>query len=258
LTATPDGASTFGGWTGDADCDGQVTMTGPVSCTATFTASGGGGFIAYNDLAWGTGQLDTKITKITSPAGNSGLPSVGLLKDFNTGLNTGVTLTVTGGEFTPPGNATQGLDPTTTGSDAFTLFNGKVSGLGVISYITGQNDSLELTFTGLNSSKIYDLAFFAHRNNYAWDRASLVAISGQDAFTNTSSVATDNPIGGVIFSGPTDESTRLPADNDSGYVARFSDINPGSDGTVVLTISFDGTSPVEKGKYGSAIMVVEQ
>lgn len=96
-----------------------------------------------------------------------------------------------------------------------------------------------LTFTGLDPAKVYDLASYAHRNKYAWDRASLVTISGQDAFTNISSAATDNPseTGGVLFSGSTDVSTRLLADNDNGYVARFSNINSGSDGLVVLTIS---------------------
>ncbi len=40
LTATPDGASKFDGWSGDADCsDGHVTMTEPLSCMPTFTAS---------------------------------------------------------------------------------------------------------------------------------------------------------------------------------------------------------------------------
>ena len=40
LTATPDGISTFVGWSGDADCnDGQVTVTGSVSCMATFTST---------------------------------------------------------------------------------------------------------------------------------------------------------------------------------------------------------------------------
>ena len=40
LTATPDGASKFDGWSGDADCsDGHVTMTEPLSCMPMFTAS---------------------------------------------------------------------------------------------------------------------------------------------------------------------------------------------------------------------------
>ncbi len=215
-------------------------------------------FTAYNDLAWVSGQLDTNITKFTSPVGGSGLPNTGLLKDFTTGIDTGVTLTVSGGTFDGSAQGAQGANPTT--GDAFTIFNGKVSGLGVLSYIDDVNNSLVLTFSGLNPTKAYDLAFFSHRNTSGWDRASLVTISGQDAFTNTSSVATDNPseAGGVIFSGPADTSTRLPADNDNGYVARFSQVNPGSDGIVVLTISFDGI-PLHQyaGKYGSAVRLVE-
>ena len=39
LAATPDGQSTFAGWSGDADCsDGVVTMNGAKNCTATFTS----------------------------------------------------------------------------------------------------------------------------------------------------------------------------------------------------------------------------
>jgi hypothetical protein len=215
-------------------------------------------FTAYNDLAWITGQLETNITKITSPVGGSGLPSTGQLVDFDTGNPTPVTLTVTGGSFDGAAQAAQGAAPTT--GDAFTIFDGKVSGQGVLSYVDDVNNSLVLTFTGLDPSETYDLTFFAHRNATGWDRASLVTLSGQDAFTNTSSVATDNPseAGGVIFSGPTDTSTRLPADNDNGYVARFSNIDPGSDGTVILTISFDGSVAEQfTGKYGSAVRLIE-
>ena len=221
----------------------------------TASMASAAGFTAYNDLAWGTGQLETNITKITSPNGGSGLPATGLLKDFATGLDTGVTLTVTGGSYDGTTQATQGANPTT--GDGFTIFDGKVNGLGAISY---DGNSLVLTFSGLNPSKTYDLSFFAHRNNYAWDRASLVTLSGQEAFTNTSSVASDNPSepGGVIFSGPSDTSTRLPADNDNGYVARWGEVRSGSDGIVVLTISFDGTMGNEGlGKYGSAVRLIE-
>jgi hypothetical protein len=219
-------------------------------------------FTAYNDLAWDTGQLDTNITKFTSPAGGSGLPSTGFLKDFDTGLDTGVTLTVTGGEFFGTLHAAMGADPTV--GDAFEIFDGKVSGQGAISYVDDVNDSLVLTFTGLSPLKVYDLTFFADRDFYGWDRASLVTISGADGFTNTSSVATDNPDtgnfpGGVLFTGPTSPSTRLPAENPNGYVARFSNINPGSDGEIVLTISFNGSGASQyKGKYGSAVRLVEE
>ncbi|MDH3503411.1 MAG: VCBS repeat-containing protein [Nitrospirota bacterium] len=221
------------------------------------------GFTAYNDLAWGTGQLETNITKITSPVGGSGLPSNGLLKDFATGLDTGVTLTVSGGSFDPINTDAEivGANPTT--GDAFTIFDGKVSGQGALSYVNDVGNSLVLTFSGLIPSKKYDLSFFAHRNLYGWDRASLATLSGQVGFTNTSSVAADNPDtmtypGGVLFTGPTSPSTRLPADNDNGYVARWSDVSPGSDGIVVLTISFDGNVPSQyTGKYGSSVRLIE-
>jgi hypothetical protein len=222
----------------------------------------GNGFTAYNDLAWGTGQLTTNITRITSPNGGSGLPSTGQLVDFATGTPTPVRLTVTGGEFLGDSQSGHGANPAT--GDAFTLFNGKVSGQGTISYINQADSSLVLTFTGLDAGKAYDLAYFAHRNNYAWNRAARVTLSGAAAFTNQSSAATDNPDtanypGGVLFTGPTSPSTRLPADNDKGYVARFTRINPGSDGAFVLTISWEGTPGFEyTGKYGSAIRLVEE
>jgi hypothetical protein len=216
---------------------------------------------SYNDLAWGTGQLTTNITTFTSPAGGSGLFSTGQLRDFANGNPTAVTLTVTGGTYNGGDQATQGADPTT--GDAFDIFDGKVSGDGVISYVNGVSEVLVLTFTNMDQNKVYDLTFFAHRDVYGWDRASLVTISGQDAFVNTSSVASDNPDtvnypGGVLFTGPTSPSTRLPADNDNGYVARFSNVKSGSDGMVVLTISFDGSVPSQYlGKYGSAIRLIE-
>jgi hypothetical protein len=216
---------------------------------------------SYNDLAWGTGQLEGNTTKITSPNPGGIQPFTGQLLDFSNGNPTAVTLTVTGGLFDGDPSATQGADPTT--GDAFDIFDGKVNGLGVLSYVDDVSNNLVLTFTNMDSNKVYDLTFFSDRDRISadeWDRASLVTISGQDAFVNTSSVATDNPneTGGVIFTGPTDTSTRMPSDNNNGYVARFSNIKSGSDGTVVLTISFDGTVGEQyRGKYGSALRLIE-
>jgi FG-GAP-like repeat len=216
---------------------------------------------SYNDLAWGTGQLDTNITTFTSPVGGSGLFSSGQLKNFATGNATAVTLAVTGGFYNGASNATQGANPTT--GDALAIFDGKVNGLGVLSYVDDVSNNLVLTFTNMDQNKVYDLTFFADRNSDGWDRASLVTISGQDDFMNVSSVATDNPDtvnypGGVLFTGPTSPSTRLPSENPNGYVARFNNIKSGSDGEVVLTISFDGAPANQyEGKYGSAIRLIE-
>ena len=213
---------------------------------------------SYNDLAWGVGQLETNITKITSPNGGSGLPSTGQLVDFNNGNPTQVTLTVTGGSYDGTTDATRGATPTI--GDAFNIFDGKVDGLGVISYIDQMGSNLVLTFTNMNPSKVYDLTFYGHRNANGWDRAAKVRIVGADAFINKSSFATDHPLnaGGVLYFDVNDDSTQVPSDNDNGYVARYSNVNPGIDGTVVLQIEFDGILAEQyKGKYASAIRLIE-
>jgi hypothetical protein len=128
-----------------------------------------------------------------------------------------------------------------------------------------QKYDLVLTFSRMDPYKTYTLVFYGHRNSYEWHRASLVTISGADDFTNQSSAATDNPRddcedgSGRIFCGSSDDSTRLPADNDNGYVARFTDVEPGDDGKVKLTIKWDGTPRSEdRGKYANAVMLMEE
>src|SRR5262244_2806578 len=229
----------------------------------SITVNAAGAFTAYNDLAWAGGQLNSNITRITSPNGGSGLPSSGQLIDFATGGGTGVTLTVTGGSFDGSSQATQLSGGPAPGTDAFNVFNSTLTAFGSISYqdTAAPAGNLVLTFTGLNPNKLYELVFYAHRNDYGWTRASLVTLSGAASFANQSSVAADNPAdpSGALFSGPGDDSTRLPSDNDNGYVARFVNIASGSDGQVALSVSWDGTPGSEyKGKYGNALMLREQ
>jgi hypothetical protein len=143
------------------------------------------------------------------------------------------------------------------------VFNGKLTAFGSVSYanVAPPEGNLVLTFNGMDSSKRYEVVFHGHRNNYEWARGSLVTLFGAEAFVNQSTAATDNPTGpgGALFSGAGDDSTRLPADNDNGYVARFVDVAPGSDGQVTLTISWDGTPGNEyAGKYANALMLREQ
>jgi hypothetical protein len=219
------------------------------------------GFTAYNDLAWATDQPNTNITTITSPNGGSGQPNSGNLMDFSTGNGTDIWLEVTGGRFNGTSHATE-----LSGSpdcDACDVFNGKLDAMGSITYNLEKSEDLELAFSEMDPGKTYTLVFYGHRNDYGWDRASLVTISGADDFTNQSSDADDNPRddcgdgSGRIFCGPNDNSTRLPADNDIDYVARFTGIDPGIDGEVVLTISWDGTSGSEDiGKYANAVMLM--
>ena len=213
-------------------------------------------FEAYNDLAWGRGQLETRITHFTSPNGGSQMPSAGELVDHGTGEGTGVTLHVAGGNYNGEGHAYDGGDAPA-GTDAMEIFGGIVSTRGAIAYINAPNNPLMLTFTNLEPTRLYTVVFHGDRGAYGWDRASTVRIHGAGAFTNTSSAAEDNPAsgsGGAIFSGPDDPTTRLPSGNPNGYVARFSEIDPGADGEIMLTIEADGNSGY-RGKYASAVMI---
>jgi hypothetical protein len=42
----------------------------------------------------------------------------------------------------------------------------------------------------MDPAKMYNLVFYGHRDNYGWDSAALVTISGADAFVNESSTGT--------------------------------------------------------------------
>ncbi len=81
LTPTPDGTSTFAGWSGDADCsDGTVTINSNVSCTAAFTEMTAdlqitktdgvieatpGGSVIYTIVAANNGPSDTSSVSVT-------------------------------------------------------------------------------------------------------------------------------------------------------------------------------------------------
>ncbi len=214
------------------------------------------GFSSYNDLAWKPGQLDHNITMITSPNGNSILPSFSELSDFSTDQKTGITLTVDGGTFDGTNQALHGREPKVT--DAYDAFFGKVSTTGAISYINKPDSPLALMFEGLDTAKSYTIIFYVDRAKYGWDRAGLVTLAKHNGFKNRSSSGRDNQ-GNSLFDGSDDNSTRLPSDNVNGYIARFTNVIPNTSGEIMLTVNWDGKHANRfKGKYANAIMIEDE
>ncbi|MGA9115372.1 MAG: immunoglobulin domain-containing protein, partial [Bacteroidota bacterium] len=204
---------------------------------------------AYNDLAWTAGQADINITKITTQQS-------GVLKKRSDGTNTTVRLTVSGAA--PASDPGTGAEPAS-GTDAYAVFNGNVSCTGFIYYSTTPSSNPTFSLQGLNPGKWYTIVFYGNRNAYpTWERGSEATISDCASFKNRSSLGTDSA-GGPLFSGPSDPSTVLPAQNtDSGWVARFEEISAGSDSDLVITVTFYGRAGEGyKGKYASALMVQE-
>ena len=189
-----------------------------------------GGFTAYNDLCWATGQASANITRYST--GDSGS-----LTDHQTGAALPVTLEVAGGN-----PYVLGADAAA-GTDADEVFGGIVDCTGVIGYST---ENLTLRFTGLTTDLAYTVVLFGNRDNSGYtDRLSTVTISGADAFRNESSTGTG-------FSGATAASTVVCNgwNRDNGYVVRFRDIEPGTDGALLVTVS-DAASRF----YANAVML---
>ncbi len=216
-------------------------------------------FVAFNDLAWADGQSERRITKYTSPNGAHDLASSGGLVDSFTGAPTGVDLTIQGGSY-DSGHATEWSAPAPAGSDAASVFTGNVDTLGSISYLNEASPAghLVLTLDGLDPSKRYTIVAFGNRDAYGWTRSAQLAIGGAAAYVNKAGEATDDT-GAPISSGPADSSTRLPAGNDAGLVARYEGVHSGDDGTVTLTLSDDNAADQEyRGKYLNALMVAAE
>ena len=178
-------------------------------------------FIAYNDLSWSAGQVNSNITVYTT--GQSGL-----LKDYVTGINTTVMLSVAGG-YVEAGTLGQGGNADI-GTDAYNVFNGIVNSLGLISYSV---TNLTFTFTGLDPNLRYEFVLFGNRNEASYtNRLTTTVISDVSSFTNASTP-------GANFSGPSDPSVAIVNGYNTinGYVARFANIKPGADGDMRVTAS---------------------
>lgn len=182
-------------------------------------------WIAYNDLVLMSGQPSSNITSYSIP-GDSRVSS-GLLKDYHTGENTEVSVAVTVNgspqyqDYTGEYSGTEAA----TGTDAYTAFHGIANSSGLIQYGSSDGWWVDLTFTGLDPAKTYSFATTANRNDNSYtDRITKFTLSGVDGASNgsTSGVTINN-----------NESVQFCTGYNTvnGYVARWSAIKPGADGS---------------------------
>ncbi len=249
LIPVPTQGYVFDAWTGtDA---GDVVETGGVytivmdedkSLTATFTEAPP--WTAYNDVSGtSTPANTTEFTVSTTD---------GLLLDFTTGAETGATVTVTtSGTLT--NNTTTGA-ATDMGTDAYETFNGKVNMVGVVQYNTSsaQDFWMDLTFEGLDPAKTYTFATTVNRNDSSYtDRISRFTISGIDAAANASTTGTSeyegNPYAVYFCTG---------YNTVNGYVARWTNIDPGEDGT--FTVRAQPNDPAAVKTYAFGMFMLQE
>jgi len=190
---------------------------------------------AYNDVvyssnpAYGHPPLQPNVTTINIGAGSPG-PSSGMLKDFTTGADTGVTaaLSQSGGVTWQPDPVSGGTD-CNIGTDARNTFGPDTASLNGVVYYGSTGWYVDLTLTGLDPSKRYEFATSANRNNNTYtDRYTKYTLMGASSFTNSSTPGVSIGNGGA-------SSTFLTGYNTvNGYVARWTNIDPGPDGSFTV------------------------
>jgi hypothetical protein len=225
----------------NVDCG--TTLAGPI-------------FTAYNDCVYdvtldGTdtdpnGQavhyLAPNVTTFGIGAGFAGSTTGGLL-DQPTGNSTGVTVTLTesGGVNWQPavGPTWDGGYDTALGTDARNTFGGIADMTGVI-YYGSLGWWVEVTFTGLDPGRVYTFATSSSRAKQNTDGApgyddrwTIFTVSGVDGATNESSLGTTEYDDG---SGPDPWRVWFNTGNNhnDGYLARWTDIEPGADGSFTV------------------------
>ncbi len=222
------------------------------------TGTGGAvpGFTAFNDHMPKYG--DGTHANTTAYSGHGSWPSSGLLKDIDSGLNTDVTLAITASGVNYAGSQANPYP----GTDAYGVFNGYVdlsgsSGSGSsLELEAGGNDHYTYTFSGLDAGDgaAYEFTGTAVRGRSGYtDRWTLVTLVGAETYA----VAHSSGIGVVTDGlGPDQVAiwTGYNSGASQGYVARWTDIDPGADGQfAVVSRQYTGAIPtsVHSGGWAS-------
>jgi len=199
-------------------------------------------WVAYNDLAWASGQPSTNITTYTLPGEGT---SSGLLVDYATGDNTPVTVSISasGGPLVQTDSA-YGGSGADAGTDAYGTFDGIADMAGLVVY-GNEGWYVDLEFSGLDPNGSYTFATSANRDGSSYTRNSRFTISGADAAINESTSGVD-----VINNESVYFNTGYNTEN--GYVARWVGIKPGSDGS--FTVRVEANSGREA--YGPSVFML--
>jgi hypothetical protein len=234
-----------GSWSGDITHDSDGASQKLISISGTCAESLP--WVAYNDLAWESGQLETNITKYTITSGSD----TGLLVDYATGADTPVTATITSSGDLEINTGTYGGAETASGTDAYELFHGIVDMPGVLHY-GDLGWWVEVTFTDLNPLSAYVFATSANRDGSSYDdRVSKFIIQDVDSAVNTSSAGA-----AISTTSFTDDTTVFCTGNntDDGYIARWSNVEPGADGD--FTVRVESNSSTDEHAYGFSVFML--
>jgi hypothetical protein len=212
--------------------DGELTASDTVTVTIGFEAAIE--WTAYNDCI-GSTPVNPNTTDFTDYQDNTGVIS-GLLVNDAAGSTIGmpaVTFTLSTDYNQQPIIVEEVGSTPDAGTDAYTVFNGKVDFSGTI---LGQSDNpgwfVEITFSNLNPAKKYTFVGSAFQNTEDPTRISMCTIQGAYAFTNNSS-------NGIYYKNG-DITKFRPCDNSNeGYVVRWDDILPGADGQFIIRTEAD-------------------
>ena len=196
------------------------------------------GWVAYNDMNPFSG--DANAANVTT---HDYTVVDGALVDYATGIALPVTVTGTTIGGYDPDHQTNGGQ--TTAGDAYDAFSPGgsviVDLVNAIELDTADIDNI-ITFNNLDPTKQYNITLTANRDNtdYTDQRFARVTIEGAEAFVNASSTE-------VIVNSQDSVSFSVGYNTLNGYVAKWTGVTTGSDGSFSIKSEWDDSQAGTKG-----------
>ncbi len=163
----------------------------------------------------------------------------GQLKDYSTGTNTSVVLSLSVSGRPLSAQTPMGLVPPgpETGSSAYNAFPVNLDTAGATILYAGQTNYLDLA--GLDPQKDYEVVLYSNRGTGDRSTGDLLTYTISSALSFFNASASAAPLS--VISGSQNESVTIDVtDNgrsDRGYICRFTGIRSGNDGVVRITLT---------------------